>query len=151
MDANDAAAEFGSLYARAYHQFHQRQSPREHRVSLESLALLRHLEQSGPLTIKEAAAHFDRSQAATSEMIGRLIDRGMLERMADERDRRRHLVWLTDVALEVLRESSRPLSDELVAAALERLNAADRAHLIRTRGLLLDAAQQLRNQPKGTN
>lgn len=151
MKANDAAAEFNSLYAAVYHQCHQRQSPREFRVSTESLALLRHLEQSGPLTVKEAAAHFDRSQAATSEMIQRLIDRELLERMPDERDRRRHLVWLTETALELLRATSRPLSDELVAAALETMSAADRAELIRTLRMFVESARQLSKSTKGTN
>jgi len=140
MDSADAAREFVELFAEVYHHCYPRVSPREPQVSGESLALLRHLEGSGPLTVQEAAAHFDRSQAATSEMIERLVARGLLERMADQRDRRRHLVWLTDAALALLDEARRPLSDALLRNALDRMEPAARATLIESMRLLVQAA-----------
>ena len=79
-DVAAATAEFVGLYADVYDRCYPRRSPREPALSTEGLMLLRHLEGAGPLTVQEAAAHFDRSQAATSEMIERLVRRELLER-----------------------------------------------------------------------
>lgn len=146
MEPSDAASELNDLYAAVYRFCHQRQSPRAHRASAETLAFLDHLKQTGPLTIKEAAAHFDRSQAATSELVQRLIERGLLDRIEDQRDRRRHLIWLTEQALELSHNARRPLSDELLAGCLARMKDGDRAQLVRTMRLLVDAAHAHANE-----
>lgn len=93
MQPNDLAArahKLTRLFGRIYLHLHPRRGPGEYRPSGESLAILRHLAVSGPLSISEAAAHFDRSQAATSELVERLIRRGLVARQPAPRDRRRH-------------------------------------------------------------
>lgn len=152
MDARDAAAEFGDLFAEVYRHCYTRRSPRDPGVSPESLALLHHLFDAGPLTVKEASAHFDRSQAAMSEMIQRLIERGLLDKIEDERDRRRHLVWLTEEGRAVATRERQPLSTELVAAAMAIMADEDREQLVQGMRRLVQAAaehaQRVRKEPR---
>ena len=64
--------EFAELFPEVYARFARRWEPEEYRPSHEANAILQHLAGSGPLTVMEAAAHFDGSQAATSELLNRL-------------------------------------------------------------------------------
>jgi DNA-binding MarR family transcriptional regulator len=90
--------------------------------------------------VTEAARHFDRSQAAMSELIARLEARGLLTRITDDRDRRRHLVWLTDHGHEALRRLTQVLSLDHLESALERMSGHDRQALIDLMTELLRAA-----------
>jgi DNA-binding MarR family transcriptional regulator len=129
-DETADAARFLDLYASIHERFYRRVRPTAYRPSLESLALLRHLAAVGPLTIGEAADHFSRSQAATSEIVSRLEERGLVERVADHRDRRRKLVWLSADGREAVRKASNPLSERTIAEALTQMTAAERLQLL---------------------
>ena len=133
MDANETAESVARLYPEVFHFLYRRRDPRAPGLSPESLALLRHLAGCGPLTVMEAARHFDRSQAATSERFERLIQRGLLERRQDERDRRQHLVWLSEEGRALVLEESQVLDLVRLAAASSRMSPSDRESL--TRGL----------------
>ena len=141
MDARSTAARFAVLFPVLYGQFYNRRDPRAHRPSGEALAMLEHLRDSGPLTVTEAARHFDRSQAAISERIARLLERGLVERLPDERDQRRHFVWLTEAGEQVLRQEREILSRNLVERATRQMVAADRDALLRGIEALLDASR----------
>ena len=138
MDTGRAADAFAELFSELYLRLYHRTDHRAWRPSQEALLVLHHLASTGPVTISEAARHFNRSQSAVSELIARLIQRGLLARMADERDRRRHLVWLTDQGLDLLRTTHRVLSPELLEAALARLQPEERDQLIRILRKLLE-------------
>lgn len=100
--------------------------------------MLQHLRDSGPLTVGEAALHFDRSQASISERFERLLEAGLVLRLVDERDRRRHLVWLTPAGEELLHRETRVLSPELLERALEQLRPVRREELLRGMRALID-------------
>jgi DNA-binding MarR family transcriptional regulator len=149
MDVSDVAREVAELYQECYLRLYERRDPRAWRVSQETLMVLQHLAAAGPLTVTEAARHFDRSQAAVSELVARLVRRGLLARMADERDRRRHLVWLTREGHELLRRTFQVLSPELLAAALARMDGADRQRLLRGLRALREAADLAARERRG--
>ena len=130
MSSAADAERFGWLYMRVYDGFHRRQPPTSYVPSREALAVMTHLLGTGPLTISEACQHFGRSQAAMSEIVTRLESRGLLARMPDERDRRRHLVWLTPTGRQLQSECTRVLETECVAAAFEHLSSGERAALL---------------------
>lgn len=140
MDADCAVSELLELYPAAYLRFYRRRDPRAYRPRPETLALLEHLAASGPLTIAEATRHFDLSQSSTSEIVARLVRRGLLARIADERNRRRHLVWLTAKGRAVVEVERQVLSPDLVATAMSRLSAIEREGLIRGLRALVEAA-----------
>jgi DNA-binding MarR family transcriptional regulator len=79
-------------------------------------AVLLHLAQAGPLTVGECSRHLKRAQSVVSEIVDQLEKKGLLSRTADEADRRRTLVWLTDAGRERLVRDQ----DVLSRAALEK-------------------------------
>ncbi len=146
MDTKDAANSFAELFPRVFRRFCQRIPPSQHRLTGESMAILRHLADTGPLTVTEMARHLERSQAATSEIIARLVGRGLLDRMPDERDRRRVLVWLTPAGREMLHAAQEVLSPELLARGLRQLSPQRRRTLIEAVQALL-ATDPLPGEP----
>lgn len=130
MTPDESADAFQELYRAVYDRFHRRDAPGAYRVSAESLAVLRHLLRTGPLTVMEAARHLERSQSAMSEIVSRLERRGLLARMSDERDRRRTLVWLTDDGLVHVEKAGRVLSPKLLRHALDQLSGDARGRLL---------------------
>lgn len=147
MDAASAAARFNEDFARLYRRFYRRLSLGDYRLTNESLAIVQHLAGAGPLTVTEAARHMQRSQAAMSEQIARLVERGLLDRMADERDRRRTLIWLTDTGREVLAEANTVLAPDRLTAAFAQLLPAEREKLISTLERLLESPEPNRREP----
>ena len=138
MESREAARAFADLFHRVYLAYYERHAPTEYQPSREAMAVLQHLAGTGPLTVSEAARHFSRSQAATSELVDRLERRGLVERAPDERDRRRHLIWLTPRGLEVWERSSHVLSVARLATAFEALPAARRQEVLSAMESLLE-------------
>ena len=134
MTARDDAERFGELFAALFHRYHRSDPVVGWRPSPEALALLDHLSRTGPLTV---------------ELLQRLERRGLLERRRDERDRRRTLVWLSEVGLETWRESRRVLDLDRLTAALERRSAAQRKQLIEGLAELLETRPPFRDDPPG--
>ena len=139
MDAHEAASEFAALFPQVYRRFCRRTSPADFQPTPAALAVLLHLAESGPLTVTEAARHMERSQAAMSEILARLVGRGMLSRVRDERDRRRTLVWLTPAGERILDESRQVLSPALLVRALRDLTPTQRRRVVKAMALLLHA------------
>ena len=137
MDTGPFSREFVELFHRVYERFHRRDRVDAPRISPESLAVLSHLHRSGPLTIREAGRHFQRSQSATSELVSRLERRGLVERLADERDRRRTLVWLTPEGESVLAKNTRVLSEALLAHAFRQMDPEEAREVTRALRALL--------------
>lgn len=134
-----AEREFCDLFHEVFLRFHRRRGADEVELSPESAAILEHLERAGPLTVTEAARHFSRSQSSVSEIVSRLERRGWIERFADERDRRRHLVWLTPAGIDRLREARRILDETLVARALRRIGETNTEVLVSALRTLVSA------------
>jgi DNA-binding MarR family transcriptional regulator len=132
------AQRFVELYAAIHDRFYRRVRPTAYRPSLESLALMRHLASTGPITIGEAAEHFSRSQAATSEIVSRLEDRDMVERVRDRRDRRRTLVWLSAAGQDAVRQAASVLSTRMLDEAFQQMTDEQRGTLLAGMQALID-------------
>jgi len=124
------AKTFTELFGELYLHLHPRRAPGEYAPSRESMALLHHLAVSGPLSVKDMCKHFDRSQAAMSERIERLVKRGLLARQADESDRRLYRVWLTELGQAQVSRESEPIDRQRVERALAALSVRDRQQLM---------------------
>lgn len=144
----DESREFGELFPAVYGHFCRRWGPTEYRPSPEACAILDHLAGTGPLTVTEAAAHFGRSQAATSELLDRLRERGLIERIRDERDQRRHLVWLTESGRALTEELRRVLDPNRLDTAFALLSAEERSGLLAGMRALVRAARESRHESK---
>ncbi len=140
MDVERAAAAVAELFPLIYLRLHRRWPKGSYRPTPEAIAVLLHLEGAGPLTVTEAARHMRRSQSTMSALIDRLERRSLIERLADERDRRRMLVWLTPSGQDVLAEERRVLDRELLDRAVARMASGDRKKLIDGMRALVAAA-----------
>lgn len=141
MNQIEAAQTFSELYAALYHHLHARWEKDEQRPSPEALAVLTHLKFTGPLTVSEAAQHFNRAQSAMSEMIDRIQANGWIERIQDGRDRRRTLVWLTASGEQVLARSQQVLDLSLLGECLNSLTEDEQRQLTAALQKLVNAAQ----------
>jgi DNA-binding MarR family transcriptional regulator len=130
VNADETVPRFLELFHEVFLRFHRRVPVAEPRLTPESLAVLRHLRASGPMTVAESMRHFARSQAAMSAIFERLERRGLVRRIEDERDRRRRLVWLTDLGRRTVESESTALSPRLLQHAVEQLRPDERAVLV---------------------
>jgi DNA-binding MarR family transcriptional regulator len=147
-DVARAAEEVRRLYPAVYRRFHVR---RQHLPGTDltprMLGLLRHLAAAGPLTIGEQARHLGLSAATVTELLDRLESRRLVERMRDERDRRRVFVWLTSEGRRRAAAHPEVRESGLLASALARMGSTDRARLIAGLRALLDAADAVDGAP----
>jgi len=139
MSARADAERFADLFPEIYRRFVARRTHDRNRLTPQMWAILQHLELAGPLTVGEAARHFERAQSVVSDTVSALEARGLLERIRDARDRRRTLVWLTEDAQEHLRRERRVLDEERLAAAMEALSPRARTQLLEGMRALVDS------------
>ncbi len=140
MGNSDIARAIVSAYSRLYLYFYRRRDPRGFRPSPEAIAVMEHLRATGPLTVSEASLHLDRSQSAVSELLNRLVKRGLLDRIPDERDRRRTLVWLSKQGNALLEEEHQVLDIDRLERVLGSMTPVQREHLTEGLRALIDAA-----------
>lgn len=141
MTRADDARRFGELFPEVFRFLHSRPDP-ESRLTPQGQAMLLLLAHAGPVTVTEAAQHFGRAQSVVSGIVEGLVDRGLLERLRDERDRRRTLVWLTPPGQEALDRQHQVLDPERVAGAFAQLSARDARALIERLQDLVEAARR---------
>lgn len=96
-----------------------------HGISLREFSLLevlnrQHDGEGGHLQMKEVAAAVALSQSATTRLVARLEDRGLLTRYICSTDRRGIYTDVTEAGRELL-EAARPLNDAALEEALAEL------------------------------
>lgn len=143
--------EFMALYQSLYQNLHSTWNKDERSPSAESIAVMNHLILSGPLTVTEAALHFNRAQSAMSELFDRLQLNGYVERMKDSRDKRKTLVWLTDLGRETYARTQEVLDRELLHESLQMLPLAHRSNLLETMQQLIIASQKVVSKRRTKN
>lgn len=83
--------------------------PQQH----QALLAIRGWPEGEPLTIGALAGHLLVAPHSAAEMVGRLVDSGLVERLADARDRRRQSLKLTRRADTLLARLSRAHIEEI--------------------------------------
>jgi DNA-binding MarR family transcriptional regulator len=143
MDEADAAREVARLYPAVYRRFKASKRPIAAGLTARMHAVLGHLMAAGPLTLGELTEHLQLSKAATTELVDRVEERGLVARIRDERDRRRVFVWVTDDGRTAAAAASpRVLADDLLARAVRNMTPEEREGLIAgLRALLREEAQ----------
>ena len=140
----DQSRELSSLYGEVFAIFHRRVAKRVG-LTPESWAVLEHFRLAGPLTVTEASRHMDRAQSVMSEIVDRLESKGLLQRLRDERDRRRVLVWLTPAGQDRLTQDAQILDEDRLGRALARLPPRERTQLLTSIERLLKCAAMRAN------
>jgi DNA-binding MarR family transcriptional regulator len=142
------AEELGRLFPAVYLRLHARLPKRGHRPPADAMAVLQHLAIAGPLTVGEAARHFDRAQSVASDLIDRLVSEDLVARIRDDRDRRRVLVWLTPAGQAMLERDREVLSADLCSAAMKKMAPRDRRALLDGMRALIAAADEVAKERK---
>lgn len=109
------------------------------RLSSETVSLLLHLAQAGPLTLTELAAHLARAASTTSAKVAALEAQGLLARQPDEADGRKALIWLSPAGRAALDEAMQVLDAQHLAQAASRLAPDQRATVVQALATLHDA------------
>ena len=130
-----------------WHRFHTHRQPiLGSDVTPRMLGILRHLVDSGPLTVGEQAMHLGMSRATASEVIDRMESKGLVERMRDERDQRRVFVWLTAEGRRRVASLADSLIEDPLVAAVAAIPTKSRAQIIEGLRALLSAAEQAEDE-----
>lgn len=144
--ADADAHEIARLHSAMWHRFHTHRQPIVGSdVTPRMLGILRHLADSGPLTVGEQAMHLGMSRATASEVIDRMESKGLVERMRDERDQRRVFVWLTSEGRRRVASLAGSLTDDPFVAAVAALPTRSRKQIIEGLRALLKAAEPTEN------
>jgi DNA-binding MarR family transcriptional regulator len=135
------AREIARLYSAMWQRFHTHKQPiLGSDVTPRMLGILRHLAESGPLTVGEQAMHLGMSRANATEVIDRLEAKELVERMRDEHDQRRVFVWLTAEGRRRVASLADSVIDDPFVAAVSALPARTRKQIVDGLKALLDAA-----------
>lgn len=130
MEPQDFARNFGQLYRELYHRAVRRIDDGRDAPTAETIALLTHLAQAGPMTLSELSRHFDRALSTLSAKIGALEAQGLLARQRDEADARRALIWLSPLGRDHLLEALDVLDATRLTSAAQALSATERDVLV---------------------
>jgi len=120
MDETTFAAEINDAYRAVYLLGARRAADPRSIPSPEAVAMLRHLEQSGPLTLSELSQHLQRALSTLSPKVAAMETQGLLTRQPDLTDARRALVWLTPKGREVLDDALHVLDRACLGEAARR-------------------------------
>ena len=115
-------------------------------LSLPQIKAMGHLSLHGRRSVGEIAHGLGVSLPSASELVERLVERGLAERGTNPADRRQVLVWLTPEA-ERFKTKLRSLRRAQLRAALDRLEPAERPVFVRSLEALVAA---LRPEPDAT-
>lgn len=130
MEVQAFARAFGELYRELYWLGVRRIDDARDAPSSETISLLMHLAQAGPMTLSELARHLDRALSTLSAKVAALEADGLLARQRDDDDARRALIWLSPAGREALAQALQVLDPQRLAAAAGRLEATRRQQII---------------------
>ncbi|HET6380084.1 MAG TPA: MarR family transcriptional regulator [candidate division Zixibacteria bacterium] len=114
----------------------------ERGISMAHLHLMGLLERNGPMAMSAVAGILGTELPTVTGLVDRMEDRGLVERVRDEGDRRVVLVTLTEAGAALLSELH-ALRRERLAAALAFLDEGQRARLLAAFGDLRRAFERL--------
>ncbi len=109
--------------------------------SLPQLGTLLLLDEEGELTIKQVTEILGRSVSATSRLLDQLVERGMVSRREDERDRRVKRVSITESGRKLIATLEQRRADAQIVV-MEYLSAEERADVTRAMVLLAEAGKR---------
>lgn len=99
-------------------------------VSSAQLYVLQTLAESPGMSIKDLVALTLTTNSSVSEVVGRLVDSGLVIRDVAPEDRRRKVLTLTEAGVEIVRHSPRTIQHDLIDGFL-RLSLTDQHALAR--------------------
>jgi DNA-binding MarR family transcriptional regulator len=111
-------------------------------LSMSQLGALFHLHYRGSAGVTDLGAHLGVTSAATSQMLDRLVQQGLILRSEDPTDRRVKHIVLTEKGLHILNESVQARQKWLLDLA-EILSQREKEQITRGLNILIDKADRL--------
>ncbi len=111
--------------------------------SLPQLAILLLLDEESELTITQVAELLGRSVSVSSRLLDHLVERGMVRRREDERDRRVKRVAITSQGRTLVANLEQYRADAQLAV-MANLSAEEQAEVTRAMALLAQASSRKR-------
>lgn len=112
---------------------------REKGLRMSAIGALHHLKLGGCVRVSDLGEHLGVSNAATSQMLDRLVEEGMISRTEDPNDRRMKRITITDAGINILEEAVnarlnwlKDLEEILTEEEKEQLSAAMRLMIAKT-------------------
>jgi DNA-binding MarR family transcriptional regulator len=121
--------------------YHCQPSPRA-ALSYQAVRALHLVGMDGMATVGEVAAHLGCAQSTASEVVGRLADKGLLQRTRRPHDDRVVELTLTDAGERALRQHV-GLDVARLDACLTAMTAEDRRHVERGMAVLLRHLEEM--------
>jgi DNA-binding MarR family transcriptional regulator len=112
--------------------------------SLPHLATMLLLDEEGELTIKQVAELMGRSVSTASRLLDHLVERGMVSRREDERDRRVKRVAITERGRALITTLEQRRADAQIHV-MEYLSAEEQADVTQAMVLLAEAGKRRRH------
>lgn len=109
--------------------------------SLVQVATLYLLDDAGELSVKQVAEEIGRSVSAASRLLEQLVERGLIDRREDRRDRRAKQVLLTEEGRAFLRTFERNRANAQLAV-MAYLSPEEQARINEAMKLLAEAARR---------
>lgn len=118
------------------------QFARESGLSRSQLGALFHLHYRGSAGVTDLGAHLGVTSAATSQMLDRLVQQGLILRSEDPTDRRVKQIALTDNGLQIIHNCIQTRQGWLLDLA-EILSAREKEQIARGLNILINKTNQL--------
>ncbi len=115
-------------------------------LSMPQFSILMQLHHKGPCGMSGISEGYDITPAATSQLVDKLVQSGLIQRVEDPSDRRAKLLSLTDRGREFVQkgmEERYRWVDELA----EKLTAEERTQISNALDIMTRVAQELETEP----
>lgn len=115
-------------------------------LSMPQFSILMQLHHRGPCGMSGISEGYDITPAATSQLVDKLVQGGLIQRVEDQNDRRAKLLSLTEKGEEFVRRGIEE-RHRWVNEIADRLNPEERAHVSEALDILTRAAQEMDAEP----
>ena len=112
-------------------------------LSRSQVGVLFHLHRDGSMGVSDLGDHLGVTKAAVSQMLDRLVERGMIRRSENPDDRRVKQIALTVKGMQIFQESLRSRTDWL-ADLVEMLTVEEKEQVAAALSILIEKANQLK-------
>ncbi len=112
-----------------------------HGLSFAQMSVLFHLHRASACRVSDLGARLDVTNAAVSQLVERLVQSGLVERVEDPRDRRVRRLQLT-AAGQALVDQAVAARERWLESVLDRLSPEERERIAEALDLLTEAARR---------
>ena len=115
-------------------------------LSMPQFGLLMQMHHKGACGMSEVSERFEITPAAASQLVDKLVQSGLIQRVEDPHDRRAKLLSLTDKGRDLIQQGIEERY-RWVEELAEKLTAEERAQVSDALNIMTEAAKELETEP----